>query len=84
MADSWILDRLKAVKNDLIVKGADPGNLAMVMSDLSYNKLHKTLQNLSGKEILILEKFENMEIIVHPSCDDDQIHIIDKNVWKVG
>lgn len=83
MANSWILDRLKSIKSDLINKNADPDKLAIVMSDLSYHKLHKALQELCGQEILILNKFQDMEIIVHPLCDDDQIYIIDKNIWKI-
>lgn len=82
MAMFSVLQRVVALKRELITKGADPDKLALVMSDESYHKLHAACQQRTNKEILILEQFEDMEIIVHPLCSDDVMHIIDMRYFK--
>ena len=70
-----VVDSIKRIKAKLIVQGAHPDTLLISLG--SYNKLHKAMQELSGKEILILEIFDDLKVVVHPKCSDNELYIIE-------
>ena len=74
-----VVDSIKRIKAKLIDEGAHPDTL--MLSLRSYNLLHSAMQDTLGKEILVLETFDDLKILVHPKCSDDQIYIIDSNCF---
>jgi hypothetical protein len=71
----FILDKIKEMKDQLTDKGARPDTLIVSME--GYHKLHNAVQKTLNREITVLTQFYGLEIITHPLCSDDAIHIID-------
>ncbi len=70
-----VVESIKRIKAKLIEAGAHPNTL--MLSLRSYNLLHSAMQDALGKEILVLETFDDLKILVHPHCSNDRLYIIE-------
>lgn len=70
-----VIERIKALKANMINNGADQKRLAMILSDANYEKLKGICEDISGVPIAKVVKFSGMKIVVSDIVGDKMILI---------